>query len=122
MALFFFNGGCEKVNKLILNLSFIKKMGFSEPGFRLENNVSPYVAEFIWLFSNDYMDMIQQFFPWNDDVSSRQPETKAIMKWLKEIHFTASASLHGVIYLLIFCTVVLKLCRSVFFIFASFFS
>lgn len=97
-------------------------MGFSEPGFRLENNVSPYVAEFIWLFSNDYMDMIQQFFPWNDDVSSRQPETKAIMKWLKEIHFTASASLHGVIYLLIFCTVVLKLCRSVFFIFASFFS
>lgn len=40
-----------------------------------------------------------QFFPLNDDVDGRQPETKAIMRWLKEIHFTASASLHGVILL-----------------------
>ncbi|XP_015886374.3 carboxypeptidase SOL1 isoform X1 [Ziziphus jujuba] len=40
-------------------------------------------------------DFPDQFFPWNDDLNSRQPETKAIMKWLKEIHFTASASLHG---------------------------
>lgn len=33
----------------------------------------------------------------NDDLGTRQPETKAIMSWLEEIHFTASASLHGVI-------------------------
>ncbi|XP_057974501.1 carboxypeptidase SOL1 isoform X2 [Malania oleifera] len=40
-------------------------------------------------------DFPDQFFPMNDDVDARQPETKAIMRWLKEIHFTASASLHG---------------------------
>ncbi|KAJ9675512.1 hypothetical protein PVL29_024439 [Vitis rotundifolia] len=40
-------------------------------------------------------DFPDQFFPLNDDVDGRQPETKAIMRWLKEIHFTASASLHG---------------------------
>lgn len=34
----------------------------------------------------------------NDDYGSRQPETKAIMSWMQEIHFTASASLHGVIF------------------------
>ncbi|XP_023728257.1 carboxypeptidase SOL1 [Lactuca sativa] len=40
-------------------------------------------------------DFPDQFFPMNDDLNERQPETKAIMRWLKEIHFTASASLHG---------------------------
>ncbi|KAI8531579.1 hypothetical protein RHMOL_Rhmol11G0147400 [Rhododendron molle] len=40
-------------------------------------------------------DFPDQFFSINDDVGARQPETKAIMSWLKGIHFTASASLHG---------------------------
>ncbi|OVA10615.1 Peptidase M14 [Macleaya cordata] len=40
-------------------------------------------------------DFPDQFFPVNDDLDSRQPETKAIMRWLKEIRFTASATLHG---------------------------
>ncbi|KAK9270197.1 hypothetical protein L1049_025773 [Liquidambar formosana] len=40
-------------------------------------------------------DFPDQFFPLNDDVGMRQPETRAIMRWLKEIRFTASASLHG---------------------------
>ncbi|KAL6527222.1 suppressor of los1-1 [Orobanche gracilis] len=40
-------------------------------------------------------DFPDQFFPVNDDMDSRQPETKAIMNWLEDIRFTASASLHG---------------------------
>ncbi|KAL6213880.1 hypothetical protein ACLB2K_013319 [Fragaria x ananassa] len=40
-------------------------------------------------------DFPDQFFNMNDDVDVRQPETRAIMKWLRKIHFTASASLHG---------------------------
>ena len=40
-----------------------------------------------------------QFFPLNDDIKHRQPETRAIMNWIKQEHFTASASLHGVIIL-----------------------
>ncbi|KAG9456849.1 hypothetical protein H6P81_001357 [Aristolochia fimbriata] len=40
-------------------------------------------------------DFPDQFFADNDDVEYRQPETKAIMNWSKEHHFTASASLHG---------------------------
>ncbi|KAK1282455.1 hypothetical protein QJS10_CPB22g00924 [Acorus calamus] len=40
-------------------------------------------------------DFPDQFFHANDDVASRQPETKAVMRWVKEGHFTASASLHG---------------------------
>lgn len=40
-------------------------------------------------------DFPDQFFPINDDVDLRQPETKAVMSWLKGRHFTASASLHG---------------------------
>lgn len=40
-------------------------------------------------------DFPDQFFPMNADLESRQPETNAIMSWLKQIHFTASASLHG---------------------------
>ncbi|KAG6625935.1 hypothetical protein CIPAW_15G012300 [Carya illinoinensis] len=40
-------------------------------------------------------DFPDQFFPLNDDVDMRQPETRAIMNWLRDIHFTASASLHG---------------------------
>ncbi|GFP78980.1 carboxypeptidase d [Phtheirospermum japonicum] len=40
-------------------------------------------------------DFPDQFFHMNDDMDSRQPETKAIMDWLEDIHFTASASLHG---------------------------
>ncbi|XP_024022850.1 carboxypeptidase SOL1 isoform X2 [Morus notabilis] len=40
-------------------------------------------------------DFPDQFFPMNDDAFGRQPETTAIMRWSREIHFTASASLHG---------------------------
>ncbi|CAN1731085.1 Carboxypeptidase SOL1 [Linum perenne] len=40
-------------------------------------------------------DFPDQFFPLNDDLLARQPETTAIMKWLGEIHFTGSATLHG---------------------------
>ncbi|CAA0842000.1 carboxypeptidase D- putative [Striga hermonthica] len=40
-------------------------------------------------------DFPDQFFTMNDDMDSRQPETKAIMSWTENIHFTASASLHG---------------------------
>ncbi|CAN6455945.1 unnamed protein product [Victoria cruziana] len=40
-------------------------------------------------------DFPDQFFPQNNDEQSRQPETVAIMNWLRENHFTASASLHG---------------------------
>ncbi|CAK9150206.1 unnamed protein product [Ilex paraguariensis] len=40
-------------------------------------------------------DFPDQFFPMNDDLGTRQPETKAIISWLREIRFTASASLHG---------------------------
>ncbi|KAL0324885.1 UNVERIFIED_CONTAM: Carboxypeptidase SOL1 [Sesamum radiatum] len=40
-------------------------------------------------------DFPDQFFPMNDDLDLRQPETKAIMSWMEEIRFTASASLHG---------------------------
>ncbi|KAF3775581.1 Carboxypeptidase [Nymphaea thermarum] len=40
-------------------------------------------------------DFPDQFFPQNNDEQSRQPETMAIMNWLMENHFTASASLHG---------------------------
>ncbi|XP_047266844.1 carboxypeptidase SOL1 isoform X2 [Capsicum annuum] len=40
-------------------------------------------------------DFPDQFFHMNDDPGAHQPETKAIMRWLDEMHFTASASLHG---------------------------
>ncbi|MFS7912825.1 putative metallocarboxypeptidase D [Helianthus anomalus] len=40
-------------------------------------------------------DFPDQFFQMNDDLTERQPETKAIMNWIKKIRFTASASLHG---------------------------
>ncbi|XP_022133691.1 carboxypeptidase SOL1 isoform X2 [Momordica charantia] len=40
-------------------------------------------------------DFPDQFFDINDDEYARQPETKAIMKWIRDVHFTASASLHG---------------------------
>ncbi|KAM0933454.1 putative metallocarboxypeptidase D [Dioscorea sansibarensis] len=40
-------------------------------------------------------DFPDQFYPLNDRMESRQPETRAIMTWVKEKHFTASASLHG---------------------------
>ncbi|CAI0396347.1 unnamed protein product [Linum tenue] len=36
-----------------------------------------------------------KFFPLNDDINTRQPETAAVMKWLGEIRFTGSATLHG---------------------------
>jgi len=44
-------------------------------------------------------DFPDQFFPINDDINYRQPETRAIMSWIKQEHFTASATLHGVIIL-----------------------
>nr|XP_043636786.1 carboxypeptidase SOL1 [Erigeron canadensis] len=40
-------------------------------------------------------DFPDQFFPMNNDLDERQPETKAIMRWIRSIRFTASASLHG---------------------------
>ncbi|KQK19916.1 carboxypeptidase SOL1 isoform X2 [Brachypodium distachyon] len=40
-------------------------------------------------------DFPDQFFPINDEISFRQPETRAIINWIKQEHFTASASLHG---------------------------
>ncbi|PWZ27623.1 Carboxypeptidase SOL1 [Zea mays] len=41
-------------------------------------------------------DFPDQFFPVNNDIDYRQPETRAIMNWVKQEHFTASASLYGV--------------------------
>ncbi|ONM03035.1 Carboxypeptidase SOL1 [Zea mays] len=40
-------------------------------------------------------DFPDQFFPVNNDIDYRQPETRAIMNWVKQEHFTTSASLHG---------------------------
>ncbi|CAN8235503.1 unnamed protein product [Cochlearia groenlandica] len=40
-------------------------------------------------------DFPDQFFPVNEDLSLRQPETTATMTWLRDIQFTASATLHG---------------------------
>ncbi|KAH6765059.1 carboxypeptidase D [Perilla frutescens var. frutescens] len=40
-------------------------------------------------------DFRDQFFPMNNDMDLRQLETKAIMNWLEDVHFTASATLHG---------------------------
>ncbi|EER89180.1 hypothetical protein BDA96_10G039200 [Sorghum bicolor] len=40
-------------------------------------------------------DFPDQFFSVNNDIDYRQPETRAIMNWVKQEHFTASASLHG---------------------------
>ncbi|XP_054809779.1 carboxypeptidase SOL1 isoform X3 [Prosopis cineraria] len=40
-------------------------------------------------------DFPDQFFPINENEDARQPETRAIMNWLREIKFTASATLHG---------------------------
>ncbi|KAI9112644.1 hypothetical protein K1719_016310 [Acacia pycnantha] len=40
-------------------------------------------------------DFPDQFFPINENEDARQPETRAVMNWLREIKFTASATLHG---------------------------
>lgn len=40
-------------------------------------------------------DFPDQFYPIKDVGSQQQPETKAIMKWVEQRKFTASASLHG---------------------------
>ncbi|KAL6861527.1 hypothetical protein ACP4OV_017227 [Aristida adscensionis] len=40
-------------------------------------------------------DFPDQFFSDNNNINYRQPETRAIMNWAKQEHFTASASLHG---------------------------
>jgi len=52
---------------------------------------------FSWSHSID-TNWIWQFFSVNNDINYRQPETRAIMNWIKQEHFTASASLHGVIF------------------------
>ncbi|KAI3739202.1 hypothetical protein L2E82_29601 [Cichorium intybus] len=46
-------------------------------------------------FMFDLATTASEFFAMNDDVEKRQPERKAIMRWLKQIRFTASATLHG---------------------------
>lgn len=45
-----------------------------------------------------------QFFSINDEMDARQPESKAIMSWLKDQQFTASASLHGVTLISVSCS------------------
>ncbi|KAG0495947.1 hypothetical protein HPP92_000638 [Vanilla planifolia] len=40
-------------------------------------------------------DFPDQFYPMNDVMGFLTTETKAIMRWMEERHFTASASLHG---------------------------
>ncbi|KAJ6844974.1 carboxypeptidase SOL1 [Iris pallida] len=40
-------------------------------------------------------DFPDQFYPVNDVEDMRQPETRAIMNWVKNQQFAASASLHG---------------------------
>ncbi|KAL0903833.1 hypothetical protein M5K25_025886 [Dendrobium thyrsiflorum] len=40
-------------------------------------------------------DFPDQFYPLSDGLAQRQPETKAIIKWVEGRQFTASASLHG---------------------------
>ena len=37
-----------------------------------------------------------QYFPQNNDEETRQPETRAIMSWIRSTQFTASASFHEV--------------------------
>lgn len=49
----------------------------------------------------------------NDDPGAHQPETKAIMRWLEEMHFTASASLHGVNIQLLFHLIMHRIRMSV---------
>ncbi|XP_024542018.1 carboxypeptidase SOL1 [Selaginella moellendorffii] len=39
-------------------------------------------------------DFPDQFFPQNNNEARRQPETLAVMKWLRQNNFVASASLH----------------------------
>ncbi|KAL3701870.1 hypothetical protein R1sor_019892 [Riccia sorocarpa] len=39
-------------------------------------------------------DFPDQFVPDNNDEALRQPETKAVMEWIRKTRFTASASLH----------------------------
>ncbi|KAK3009558.1 hypothetical protein RJ639_013535 [Escallonia herrerae] len=46
-------------------------------------------------FPDQVFSLLHLFFPMNNDADARQPETKAIIHWSKERHFTASASLHG---------------------------
>ncbi|XP_021902412.1 carboxypeptidase SOL1 isoform X3 [Carica papaya] len=73
----------------------------AEPAFKFIGNVhgdEPVGRELLillanWICDNQMKDPL--FSPLNDDEDMRQPETRAIMNWLKEIHFTASASLHG---------------------------
>ncbi|XP_043696649.1 carboxypeptidase SOL1 isoform X2 [Telopea speciosissima] len=73
----------------------------AEPAFKFIGNVhgdEPVGRELLLLLANWLCDNYMKnplFFPLNDDLDSRQPETKAIMSWLKERRFTGSASLHG---------------------------
>ncbi|XP_052730394.1 carboxypeptidase SOL1 isoform X5 [Vigna angularis] len=73
----------------------------TKPAFKYIGNVhgdEPVGRELLislanWLCDNYLKDPL--FFSVNDDEDSRQPETRAIMNWLRDIRFTASATLHG---------------------------
>ncbi|KAG5254971.1 carboxypeptidase [Salix suchowensis] len=45
--------------------------------------------------NRDFPDQVLHFLSVNNDINARQPETRAVMNWLREMQFAASASLHG---------------------------
>ena len=66
--------------------------------FPWEASTAPFVHYFFSCSHSIDTDWNWQFFSVNNDINYRQPETRAIMNWIKQEHFTASASLHGVIF------------------------
>jgi hypothetical protein len=63
-------------------------------------------------YDKELTKMKCQFFPLNNDINARQPETRAVMNWLREIQFAASASLHGVMLRLLFFHYVTNLVKA----------
>ena len=85
---------------LISTGTFLTKYILDALIFLMEDSITPFA---LYLFLGAVQFILSffywQFFPLNDDIKHRQPETRAIMNWIKQEHFTASASLHGVIIL-----------------------